>query len=339
MAGLLDGEAFIEVVRGPLVEAVHRVAAYAIDASGRPLLSLGTVDVPIYLRSAAKPFIAATALMAGAVERFGLDQREIAVMAASHSGEPFHVQAVRSILRKIGLDESALQCGADYPYDEAERDALQARGVARARIFHNCSGKHAGILALCRAIGSDTSTYMERENPAQQRILSFCASMSDDRFGDENLAVDGCGIPVYATTIQHAAQSYLRYATLSGISSEAAAALKTVRDAMIAYPEYMSGTGDFDAALIRAYNGRLVCKGGAEGVLAVALIEAQAALVVKIVDGNERARPPASIEALRAIGMMSDAQYEAMRGFAWPPVRNRAGRIVGEIRPVAPVRA
>ncbi len=339
MTRLLNGEPFVAVVRGPLVEAVHCVAAYAIDASGRELLSLGTVDVPIYLRSAAKPFIAATALMAGVAERFGLEQREIAVMAASHSGEPFHVDAVRSILQKIGLGESALQCGADYPYDEAEREALQARGVARSRIFHNCSGKHAGILALCRAIGADPSTYMERENPAQQRILAFCASMSDDRFGNGNLGVDGCGIPVYATTLQHAARSYLRYATLSGVAPEAAAALQAVRDAMIAYPEYMSGTGDFDAALIRAYGGNLVCKGGAEGVLAVSLIERQAALVLKVVDGNERARPPAAIEALRAIGMMDDAQYELLEHFANPPVKNRAGRIVGEIRPVHGVRA
>lgn len=339
MAQLPGGPPFIEVRRGPLVESVHCVAAYAVDAAGRELLSLGTVDVPIYLRSAAKPFIAATALMAGVAQRFGLEEHEIAVMAASHSGEPFHIDAVRSILRKIGLDESALLCGADYPYDEAERESLQARGVARARIFHNCSGKHAGILALCRAIDADPSTYMERENPAQQRILSFCAEVSGDRFDDRNLAVDGCGIPVYATTLRHAAQSYLRYATLAGLSPEAADALRTVRDAMVTYPEYMSGTGDFDAELIRAYDGALVCKGGAEGVHATALIDREAALVVKIIDGNERARPPAAIEALRTMGMMNDEQYESLRRFARPPVKNRAGRVVGEIRPVSAVRA
>ncbi len=339
VAQLPDGPPFIEVRRGPLVESVHCVAALAIDARGRELLSVGTVDVPIYLRSAAKPFIAATALMAGVAGRFGLEQREIAVMAASHSGEPFHVDAVRSILRKIGLDESALQCGADYPYDDAEREGLQAQGVPRARVFHNCSGKHAGILALSRAIGADPGTYMERENPAQQRILAFCAEMSGDRFGDGNLAVDGCGIPVYATTLRHAAQSYLRLATLDGVSAEAADALRTVRDAMIAYPEYMSGTGDFDAELIRAYDGALVCKGGAEGVHATALIDGEAALVVKIIDGNERARPPAAIEALRSMEMMDDAQYDSLIRFARPPVKNRAGRVVGEIRPVARVRA
>ncbi len=334
MQPLPGGPPFIEVRRGPLVESVHCVAAYAVDAAGSELLSMGTVDVPIYLRSAAKPFIAATALMAGVQQRFGLEQYEIAVMAASHSGEPFHVDAVRSILRKIGLDESALQCGADYPYDDAERERLQAHGIKRERIFHNCSGKHAGILSLCRAIGADPSTYMERQNPAQQRILAFCAQTSGARFDDGNLAVDGCGIPVYATTLRNAAQSYLRLATLTGMTTEAAQALRTVREAMIAYPEYMSGTGDFDAELIRAYDGALVCKGGAEGVHATALIEREAALVVKIVDGNERARPPAAIEALRSIGMMNDEQYELLQRFARPLVKNRAGRVVGEIGPV-----
>jgi L-asparaginase II len=332
MAQLLSGEPFVEVLRGPLVESVHAVAAYAIDANGRELLSIGSVNVPTYLRSAAKPFIAATALMAGVAQQFGLEQREIAVMAASHSGEPFHIDAVRSILKKIGLDESALQCGADYPYDEHAREALQSQGIRPARIYHNCSGKHAGILSLCRAIGADPATYMERENAAQQRILAFCAGMSDDYFNGANLAVDGCGIPVYATTLKNAARSYLRLATLTGITPEAADALRTVREAMIAYPEYMSGTGDFDAALIRAYDGTLVCKGGAEGVLGVALIEPGAALVIKVIDGNERARPPGSIHALRRIGLMNDERYEKMRAYANPPVKNRAGRVVGEIR-------
>jgi len=317
---LIGGEPCVAVMRGGAVESVHNVAGYAVDARGMPVFSFGTVDVPIYLRSAAKPFIAAAAVAAGVVERFGLDSREVAIMAASHSGEPFHLETVRSILRKTGLDESALRCGPEPPHSEP--------------ITNNCSGKHAGILALCVATGADPATYLEPENPAQQRILRFCARVSDEPFESLTIAVDGCGIPVYATTLQRAALSYRRLATLEDLAADDANALRTVRDAMIANPEYMSGTGEFDAAMIRAFDGSLVCKGGAEGIFAGALLDERIGFVIKVIDGNERARPPAACEALRSIGALSEARLERVQAFAHPAVRNKSGRVVGEIRAI-----
>ncbi len=315
---LIRGKPLVAAVRGDLVESVHDVAGCAVGAGGASLLEFGTVDVPVYLRSSAKPFIAATALLAGVAERFALDQREIAVMAASHDGEPFHIEAVRSILKKIGLPESALQCGPEPPHDGA--------------ITNNCSGKHAGILALCRAMDCDPATYMDPENPAQERILRFCAQMSGERFEDLVLGVDGCGIPVYATTLRNAARSYQLFASLDGLDPAVAAALRTVRDAMIAYPEYMSGTGAFDAAMIRAYGGSLVCKGGAEGVYAAALLDRGIGLVIKVIDGSERARPPAAIAVLGALGAISGEQRHELARFECRPLKNKRGRLVGEIR-------
>jgi L-asparaginase II len=317
---LLEGEPYVAVIRGGVVESVHNVAGYAVDARGRPVFSFGAVDVPIYLRSAAKPFIAAAAVAAGVVERFGLEPREIAVMAASHSAESFHLETVRSILRKIGLDESALRCGPEPPYTEP--------------ITNNCSGKHAGILAHCVATGADPATYLDPNNPAQERILSFCARISDEPLETLTIAVDGCGIPVYATTLQRAALSYRRLATLDELNPADALALRVVRDAMIAHPEYMSGTGEFDAAMIRAFEGSLVCKGGAEGVFAGALLDARIGFVIKIIDGNERARPPAACEALHLAGLLPQARLDRLQDFARPVVRNKSGRVVGEIRAI-----
>ena len=165
-------ELLVEVTRGRLVESVHRVAACAVDADGTLRLVAGAIDVPVYLRSAAKPFIAAAVIAAGARETFDLTGPEIAVMAASHSGEPIHVEAVRSILRKIGMDPSALQCGAHPPYDDATARAMTAAGEAPSALHNNCSGKHAGILALCAILGADPSTYLDASNPAQRRISS-----------------------------------------------------------------------------------------------------------------------------------------------------------------------
>jgi L-asparaginase II len=328
----LAGMPLVGVLRGGLIESVHRVALCALDARHDLLLSAGNTEALVYLRSAAKPFIAAAAVRAGVVVRYGLDQRELSVMCGSHAGERFHIVAVRSILRRIGLDESALQCGADLPYNVEARAALEAAGTAPAPIYHNCSGKHAGILALCAILSADPATYMEPSNPAQRYILDFCARLSDERADSLILGIDGCGIPAYATTLRNVALAYTRFATLAGISDDTAAALRQVRDAMLAFPEYMSGTGEFDASLIHAGERELVCKGGAEGIHATALIQRGGALVIKVIDGNERARPPAAIEGLSAIGSLSLVQRVALHRFVHAPLRNRAGREVGEVR-------
>jgi L-asparaginase II len=315
-----------------MVESVHRIAACAVDRTGRVIFSAGDVESPVFLRSSAKPFIAATVIAAGARERFGLEPREIAVMAASHSGQPFHVEAVRSILRKIGLDESALQCGPHAPYNAKAARDLESAGIEPTAVHNNCSGKHAGILALCVLIGADPATYLELENPAQQRILELCARASDRRVEDFALGVDGCGIPVYATPLYNGALSFMRLATLTGLADEDAHALRIVRDAMIAYPEHVSGTGEFDARLMSAGEGTIACKSGAEGVHGTAAISAGIGLLVKIADGTARARGPAVLSILRRLGVLAAAAQEALADLEHPIVYNRARRAVGDIR-------
>lgn len=298
------------------------------------MFASGDVESPIYLRSSAKPFIAAAAVRAGVMERFKLDSREIAVMAASHFGEAFHVAAVASILSKIGLDESALQCGVHAPYDEASAGALQRDGVAPTPIYNNCSGKHAGILALCLTIGADPATYLQAANLAQRAILEFCARVSDDDAATWPLGVDGCGIPVYATALRRAALSFARLATLEGVDAHDAHALRVVRDAMAAHPEYIAGTGQFDTVLMQSTGGKLVCKGGAEGIHGVAAIERGLGFVSKVCDGAGRARGPSTLAALRALGVVEEAEATELARFGRPIVYNRAGRPAGEIRGV-----
>lgn len=305
-----------------------------MDPRGSVLFSSGDVESPVYLRSSAKPFIAAAGVAAGVVERFGLESREIAVMAASHFGEPFHVAAVASILKKIRMDESALQCGAHAPYDEASAQRLQRDGIAPTPIYNNCSGKHAGILALCLTIGADPATYLEPSNPAQRAILEFCARVSDDDAATWPLGVDGCGIPVYGTPLRKAALSFARLATLEGVPAADAGALRVVRDAMAAHPEYIAGTNQLDTVLMQRTGGKLVCKGGAEGVHGVAGIERRLGFVSKVCDGAGRGRGPSTVAALRALGIVGEAEATELGRFGHPIVYNRAGRPVGEIRGV-----
>jgi L-asparaginase II len=320
------------VTRGGIVESLHHVAACAVDENEAVIFAMGDVGAPVYLRSSAKPFIAAAAVEAGVRERFGLTGEEIAVMAASHSGQPYHVAAVRSILSKIGMDESALQCGIHAPYNAQAAAELQEIGVEPAAVHNNCSGKHAGILALCAVLGADPATYLNATNPAERRILALCARVSDQPVEELHLGVDGCGIPVYATPLRNAAISFMRFATLSGIDDRDAAALAVVRDAMIAHPEYVAGTGEFDSRLIATAKGRIACKGGAEGVHGSAVIDRRAGLALKVIDGASRARAPAVLALLRRLDLAGESVLREMEDLERPVVYNRAGRAVGQIR-------
>jgi len=314
------------------VESIHAIAACAVDASGKTVLAYGDVDeFPVFLRSSAKPFIAAAVIEAGARERFGLEPREIAVMAGSHGGQSFHVEAVRSILRKIEMTEDALQCGVHPPYNAAAAQELERSGLPLTAVYNNCSGKHAGILALCKIMNADPATYLEAENPAEQFILEFCARVSDVKKPQMPFGVDGCGIPVYAIPLRNAALSFLRLATLDGVSSEDAAALRIVRDAMIAFPEYVSGTGEFDARLMEAGGGNVVCKAGAEGVHGVGVVNPGLGLVCKVLDGTARARGPAVLSMLKSLGTLSPEQQTKLADLERGIVYNRAGRAVGDI--------
>jgi L-asparaginase II len=303
-----------------------------MDARGNVVLENGDVDGLVYLRSAAKPFIAAAAIEAGVRERFGLEPREIAVMAASHFGEPYHVAAVASILQKIGLDASALKCGSHLPYDEQSAREIVRAGLEPSALYNNCSGKHAGILALCKAIDADPATYLELTHPAQRHILGFCARLSDDDARTWPVGVDGCGIPVYAVSLRRAALSFARFATLEGVDARDAAALRVVRDAMVAHPEYVAGTSQLDTVLMQVASGAIACKGGAEGIHGVAAISHGLGYTAKVRDGGGRARGPSTIAALRRLGVLDEEKAMQLARFARPVVYNRAGRAVGEIR-------
>jgi L-asparaginase II len=323
----------VEVTRGAITESVHRVAACASDRHGNVLFAAGPIEAPVYLRSTAKPFIAAAAVRAGVVERFGFEPHEIALMAASHNGQPFHIAAVRSMLCKIGLSESALVCGAHPPYDSASAQALTYAGVAFTPIHNNCSGKHAGILALCTLLQADTATYCARDNPAQQEILSFCARACGRTVEELPVGIDGCGIPVFAVSLRGAALAFARFATLEGLDDRDAAALRSVREAMIAFPDYVAGTGEFDTAILRVAAGRIAAKSGAEGVHGLADLANGTGLSLKVLDGAARACPPAALSLVRRLDLLDAGALASLASFERAAVYNRAGVQVGTIQP------
>ena len=311
----LDGDLFVEVRRGPRIESRHRVAVCAVSISGRTLFETGTVDTPVFLRSAAKPFIAAASVRAGVIDAFEFDDRELALMCASHAAEPEHIETVLSILGKAGIAPTALQCGG-----------------TPSPLYNNCSGKHAGILALAKLIGAPLETYLEPDNPAQKEILAFCERVIREPLPPERFGTDGCGIPVFATSLRRAACAFARLAALDDLEDRDKVALTRVRSAMLANPWYVSGTGRLDTALIEAGRGAIVSKGGAEAVHGDALVSLEAGLALKVIDGNSRATAPALLAVLERIGALDESMLQSLERFREPAVHNVAGRVVGSIQ-------
>lgn len=308
------------VIRGETVESVHRAHAAVVRADGRLAASFGDPDFVTFTRSAAKPFQALPLVESGAADAFGLAPGELAVVAGSHLGEEMHVATLRRVLGAAGVDEGALQCGRHAPY---HAETAKKLGDAYTAIHHNCSGKHAGMLLLSRHLGAHLGSYLEPSHPVQQRILAAMALASGTPASQIRTGTDGCGAPNFALPLRAIAHAFARLGTASG-------ALGRVREAMVAHPEMVSGTGGFDTDLMRAFPG-MVSKVGAEGLSALATPELGIAL--KVEDGASR---PRSLLALAILGQLGiePAHPERLARHRDGSIRNHAGAGVGRIQPV-----
>jgi L-asparaginase II len=276
-------------VRSDFAESHHRGRAVGLAADGRAVLCAGPVDEPVFPRSANKPLQAAAMLRAG----LGLDGRLLALAAASHSGEDFHLAGVREMLAGAGLDESALACPAGLPMDETAAHAV-AVGGGPARIYMNCSGKHAAMAVTCVAAGWPVDGYTDPGHPLQLLIREQVQRLAGEQIAATG--VDGCGAPLFAISIAGVARA-MRAMVLAEVGTPE----RRVADAMRAYPAWTSGTGRAEGRLMAAVPG-LIVKGGAEGVQVFACADGRAG-AVKIADGAQRAVTPVTVALLRALGV------------------------------------
>jgi L-asparaginase II len=315
-----------EVIRSGFVESRHRGAVAAIAADGSVVLSAGTTDVPIFPRSSNKPFQAAAMLSCG----LKLDGELLALAAASHSGEDFHVAGVRAILASAGLTEEALQCPPDYPLDEKANRAMIAAGAEPDRIHMNCSGKHAAMLATCVAAGWPTDSYRDPDHPLQQEIKSVISRLAGEPVAA--VGVDGCGAPLMAISVTGLARAFRAL-----VLAEPGTAERAVADAMRAYPEWTSGWARPERSLMTAVPG-LLLKSGADGVEGFALADGRAG-AFKIEDGAARGRVPVTVALLRDLGAQTEpgADVDSLAALAKSPVYG-GGRVVGEIRATGAAR-
>lgn len=305
----------VEVVRSGFRECVHSGSVVILGADGAPTLALGEVYVPIFPRSTNKPMQAITLLRNGFEP---LDDAELAIATASHYGEPDHVALVERLLDRFGFDERALECPPDLPQEERAR--AEALPEPR-RVYMNCSGKHAAMLATCAVNGWPTEGYLNQAHPLQQAVLATITELTGEP--EIDLGIDGCGLPIIPVSLVNLARAFAAMTTAAPGSPP-----RRVADAIRANPRVISGTNAPDLLTMQA-TPDLVCKIGADGVHAGALPDGTA-FAYKIADGHDRARIPLTLAILHRMGIEWTAAHAEL---AAPPVLGGVAR-VGVIRAI-----
>lgn len=319
----------VEATRGPLVEALHRVSVAVVDSAGRLVASAGDPDLRTWWRSAAKPLQALPLLQDGVAERLGLSDEELAIAAASHSSEPRHLEVVDRFMAKAGVTEADLACGPHTPLSP-----VVARQVTRGEVvftpkWSNCSGKHTGMLALARHHAWETVGYELAGHPVQRRILREVSAWTALDTAAIALAVDGCTVACFGLPLRHMALAYARLVTTDD------AAARRIREAMMAHPFLVAGSGRLCTDLMSAWPGRVIAKVGADGVYCAALPALGLGIALKVEDGDGRASSVALVEVLRQVTASGGPDYdiEAMAAHARLPLRNTRNAVTGELRP------
>ena len=327
----------IETRRGDYVESRSRVSAVALDPRGKALLVAGEPSLPVFWRSAAKFIQALSLFTSGALTRFGFTDAELALACASHSGGDEHVAIVRQMLEKIGATEADLHCGPHSPLGEAQARALASRGPVLGRptkLHNNCSGKHAGMLASCRAHGFPIADYNRLHHPLQQEILAHFAQVTALPREQIQTAVDGCGAVVFRSPLDALARAYVRLCT-DELPAPHRDSGRRIRAAVAAAPELIAGPLRLCTDLSRVTGGRVFGKIGAEGVYGLGVESGPhgpAGLAVKIEDGNGKLLGPLLCALLARLGWLRSEELLGLAAHASLPIRNHQDERVGEIR-------
>jgi len=327
-------ERLAEVIRNGLVESIHHGNIAVVNTEGQLISYLGNPEQICYFRSSGKPFILLSHLKKKINERFGLTMQELAIMASSHSGGTKHVQTLLSIAKKLEVEESDITCGIREPYGLNEKFELYGTGKKPAQWHNNCSGKHLGNIAACKAMGWSIENYSDFDHPVQQDILETISEFSGYPKEKIYIGVDGCGVPVFGVPLKNMALAYARIFDTGFLNGEYKDEQELLYDAVKKHPDMIAGDGRIDTELIRATSGDHFGKMGSDGVFCVHVHSKGLGISIKIQDGGVRAVDPVVIETLKQLGTLSDEVLGKLRKFHYPPVKTWGGETVGVIHPV-----
>ena len=314
-----------DVTRGGIVESRHRGAYAVVDASGHVVAAEGGIAAAVYPRSAVKAFQCLPVIESGAADRFGFTDEEIALCCSSHNGEPEHVRVARAMLAKAGNDEALYECGAHWPIHEASKFALVRHGENCACVHNNCSGKHAGMLALSRQLGADPQGYTTPDHPVQRAIADAMGRICDVDLGQQPMGIDGCSVPTWAMPLKNMALGFARFAAPDFAPGQ------RILGAVRKHPFMVAGTGDFDTLIMQAVP-RVFVKTGAEGVYCGCVPHAGLGIALKVDDGASRASEVAMASVLAGLDVWTPEEKAAIDRFRHHELSNWRKIEVGEVR-------
>jgi L-asparaginase II len=321
----------VEVTRGGIVESRHTGAYAVVDGDGKVVKSLGDIDEPIFPRSAIKAFQCLPLIESGAAQAYGFTDEEIALACASHNGEPEHIRVAHAMLAKAGNSEDDYECGAHWPHETRALHELTRSGDQPHPIHNNCSGKHAGMLALARRLGVDSHGYTGRDHPVQRAVARTISELCDVDVDSLPCGIDGCSVPTWAIPLRNLALGFARLASGRGVPDERRKASQRIIAAVSRFPFMVAGTDRFCTRLMQAVP-RAFVKTGAEGVFCGAVPHAGLGIALKCDDGAHRASEVVMAALLADLPVWTEEEREALASFAHADLRNWRKIQVGEIR-------
>ena len=314
------------VTRGDLTESIHVAFAVAVDQNGQVFFSSGDPHYLTCIRSSLKPFQAAASIKSGAIDSAKFSDAEIALMCASHQGEEIHINTARSMLEKLNLTVEDYECGSHLPSNKTVRHSMIRKEIMASAIHNNCSGKHAGMLALGMHLGKGINGYIEEGHPVQKTISNYVREISG--LEEIHYEVDGCSAPTPFFTLETIANMFQQLG--SGENPE----LERVFDAMVSYPLLVGGTNNFDSLFIKALGGRGVTKVGGESVRGIALKTKEhgpIGIAIKVLDGNFRALPIATMKFLEHLELLTDEERKKLSQYSTKILKNHNNIEIGKI--------
>jgi len=320
-------------LRGDVIENRHRGAIAVCDPNGKLLHSWGQVDRLVYPRSAIKALQALPLVETGAADHFALSSAELALACSSHNAEPAHTETVHNWLKRIDLDEDALECGAHAPLHDKSAAALIVNHQQAGRIHNNCSGKHTGMLTTARFLGEATQGYIAREHPAQQRWFDSLGEMADVDMRRLPWSYDGCGIPVIAMPLQSMATAFARLAVPDDLTADRSDAVDRITTAIAQNPFMVAGSGRLCTEVMQLTGRRVIVKTGADGVYTAALKDKGLGVALKIDDGTTAAAEVALLAVLNHLHALHADELEALAARWRIPITNTRGVITGHREP------
>jgi len=321
----------IEVWRGDLLESMHQGHAVVCDEAGQIIDAWGDPETVIYSRSSCKMIQALPLVESGAADAYGLTEKQLALSCASHNGSAIHVEAVNAWMKDIGLGESDFRCGPQVPGDVDVRNALIRADEKPCRIHNNCSGKHSGFLTLTQHLKAGPD-YTHIDHPVQQACKAAFEETTQET--SPTYGIDGCSAPNFAGTVHGLARSMAFYASAHTRSDTRSNAAARLASAMMAYPEMVAGETRACTNLMRAMNGKVAVKTGAEGVFIAIIPEKRIGVALKITDGATRASEAAIAAILVKLGVL-DPAHPTAKSLMAPDIRNWDGLVIGRINPVS----